>query len=242
LAVKRSQSASRVLATLDAIAAHQPIGVSALARQLGADKSAVQRAVMTLADAGWVRTAPEPPTRWELTGHLFTIARLPSSVANLRRRARGLLEALRDETGETAFLVSPDVRRFVVIEVAQSPHLLRSSPYVGMLVPVRESATGRVLLPYFSRERQCEMLGQEPDEADIAEFAETRRRGYGLSIGDVVAGSTTVAAPIMGAGGEPIAALVVSGPCERIPPDRHATMGALLVRGAERLSVRPPAD
>ena len=63
MAVKRSQSASRVLSVLELIASRQPIGVSALAKLLDEDKSAVQRAIMTLADAGWIRIAPEPPTR-----------------------------------------------------------------------------------------------------------------------------------------------------------------------------------
>ena len=57
MSVKRSQSAARVLAVLECIARHQPIGVSELARLLQADKSAVQRAVMTLADDGWIRLA-----------------------------------------------------------------------------------------------------------------------------------------------------------------------------------------
>ena len=70
MAVKRSQSASRVLSILELVASHQPVGVSALAKLLGDDRSAVQRAVMTLADAGWSRVAPEPPARWELSAHL----------------------------------------------------------------------------------------------------------------------------------------------------------------------------
>ena len=53
MAVKRSQSAARVLAALEGIARHQPVGVSELARQLGADKSATQRAIMTLAAPVW---------------------------------------------------------------------------------------------------------------------------------------------------------------------------------------------
>jgi IclR family acetate operon transcriptional repressor len=241
LAVKRSQSASRVLAALDAIALHQPIGVSALAKLLGEDKSAVQRAVMTLADAGWVRAAPEPPTRWELTSHLFAIAQLPNSASNLRRRARKTLETLRDETGESVYLVVPDVRSFVVIEVAESRLLLRSAPHVGMNVPVRESASGRCLLSYFSLERQTAMLGQTPDAAQLAEFAATRERGYSLSVGDVAPGSTTLAAPIMDADGRPLAALALSGPHERLPPDRYAGLGARLAREAHGLSSQPPA-
>jgi IclR family acetate operon transcriptional repressor len=236
LAVKRSQSASRVLSVFELVAAHQPIGVSALAKLLDDDRSAVQRAVMTLADAGWIRMAPEPPVRWELSAHIFAIAHLPDSTNDLRQRARPVLESLRDETGETVFLAIPDVSRFVVIETAESSHTLRMASRVGQVIGPRESATGRAFLPYVDAARQAAMLGHAPDEKDLAEFAATRARGFGLSAGDVMPGATNLAAVIFGAQAEPVAALVVSGPSERLTPERHAEIGALVARHAATLS------
>jgi len=236
VAVKRAQSVTRALSILDAIAARQPIGVSALAKLLGEDRSAVQRAVMTLADAGWIRTAPEPPTRWELSAHIFTIAHLPHSSANLRERARGVLDELRDKTGETIFLAVPDLMRFVVIETAESPHVLRMVSRVGQVIDSPESSTHRALLPYFDAGRQAAVLGHAPTEGDLREFAATRARGYGLSAGDVMPGVTNLAAPIFDAQAQPVAALVVSGPSERLTPERHAEVGALVAAAAATLS------
>ena len=236
MAVKRAQSVTRALSILDAIAARQPIGVSALAKLLDEDRSAVQRAVMTLADAGWVRMAPEPPTRWELSAHIFTIAHLPHSSANLRARARRVLDQLCDETGETAFLAVPDVNRFVVIEAAESPHVLRMVSRVGQVIASPESATQRALLPYFDVRRQTAMLGRAPTESDLREFAATRARRYALSAGDVMPGATNLAATIFDAHAQPVAALVISGPSERLTPQRHATVGALVASAAATLS------
>src|SRR5579862_3484936 len=112
MAVKRSQSAARVLAALECIARHPAIGVSELARLLPANKSAVQRAVMTLADAGWVRTAPGTAGKWQLTAHILSLAHVGHMSNDLRRRAREVLETLRDQSGETVLLVVPDIRRF----------------------------------------------------------------------------------------------------------------------------------
>lgn len=240
MGVKRSQSASRMLAVLEEIAARQPIGVSALARALDEDKSAVQRAVMTLADAGWVRTTPEPPVRWELTPRIFTVAHLPYSGANLLQRARRPLEALRRETDETVFLAALDVRRFVVIAVEESEHMLRMALRVGQVIPVRESATGRSVLPFLARDQQAAMLGEEPGEADLAEYVRTRRLGYGLSAGDVSAGSTNLAVPIFDGVGMPMAAIAVSGPSERIAPDRYPSVSAALIKTARTLSLSQP--
>jgi IclR family acetate operon transcriptional repressor len=238
--VKRSQSASRVLTALELIAEHQPIGVTALARLLETDKSAAQRAVMTLADAGWIRAAPEPPVRWELSAHIFTLAHLPHSTSDLRQRALRTLEELRDETGETAFLAIPDIDRFVVIETAESRHMLRMANRIGQIILPQDSATGRALLPYFGAERQAAMLGRAPDAHDLAEYAATRARGYGLSAGDVMPGATNIAAPVLDSQGEPMAAIVISGPSERLTPDLHASIGALVARAGAALSRSGP--
>jgi IclR family acetate operon transcriptional repressor len=237
MAVKRSQSASRVLSIVELIAAHQPVGVSALARLLQDDKSAVQRAVMTLADAGWIRMAPEPPVRWELSAHIFTIAHLPHSANDLRQRARRTLEALRDEVGETVFLAIPDIGRFVVIDVAESPNTLRAPLRVSEVIPVRGSAPPRAFLAYRAPDRLRTILGPAaPDPAAAAVGAATRARGYGLSADEVLQGSTILAAPIFDGDGQPIASIGVSGLSERITPDRHARIGGLTVAGARGLS------
>jgi DNA-binding IclR family transcriptional regulator len=129
MAVKRSSSAARVLSVFEHIAAEQPIGVSAIARALDADKSAVQRDLMTLADAGWIRVAAGLPAQWELTPHVLTFARPPHSTDSLRQRARPALERLRGETGETAYLTVPDGDRFVVLDALESQQMLRMVPH-----------------------------------------------------------------------------------------------------------------
>jgi len=75
-----------------------------------------------------------------------------------------------------------------------------------------------------------------PDAKDHAEFAATRERGYGLSAGDVMPGATNLAAAIFGANAEPIAALVVSGPSDRLTPQRHDEIGTLVAQNAAALS------
>jgi IclR family acetate operon transcriptional repressor len=236
MAVKRSQSATRVLSIFELVAAHQPIGVSALAKLTGEDRSAVQRAVLTLADAGWIRLAPDPPVRWELSAHIFTIASLPDSILLLRQRSRSILDSLRDQTGETVFLAIPDTTRFVVVESAESPHALRMATRVGMVIEPEQSSTGRAFLPYLSEERQAAMLGHSPTSGEKAQFAATLTRGYGLSADDIMPGVTNIAVPILGVAGEPIAALAVSGPSERITVERHDAIGRLLGIAAASLS------
>jgi DNA-binding IclR family transcriptional regulator len=221
----------RTLEVLEAIAAHAPIGVSALARLLGTDKNAVQRAIVTLAETGWIAAAPGPTTRWELTAHIFAVAHMAHGKNDLRTRARAELETLRNETGETAVLTLVDMHRLIVSDVAASQHVLSASPSIGAIAAPRDSASGHAILPYLSAERQAEMLGSAPDEALLAEFEATRRLGYALVTGAPMEGVTTIAAPIFEIGGRPAGAVVIAGPTERLAGDRLAK-GIALVRGA----------
>jgi IclR family acetate operon transcriptional repressor len=225
-----------MLAVLEAVAAQQPVGTSALARQLEEDRSAVQRAIVTLANAGWIRATAESPVRWELSAHLFSLAHLPSSSMALRERARRVLENLRDQCGETILLAIPDGSRFVVIEVVESRHPLRMATRVGEQILLTDSATGRVVLALADAERQAAILGRKPTPAELAELEETRRRGFGLSIGEVMPGATTLAAPVFDARGDLLAAIVITGPSERISAPRHGEIGAMLVESAASLS------
>lgn len=236
MAVKRSRSATRMLSVFESIAHAQPIGVSALARLLEADKSAVQRDLMTLADAGWIRPAPGLSGQWELSPHVLTLARPPHSNESLRLRAGPILERLRTETGETAYLAVPDGDHFVVMAAAESHHLLRMVPAIGIVIPMQGSATARAVLPYLPEDRQAQILGSLPDAGTRAEFDATRARGYTVNDEELQAGAVAMAAAVLGPDGLPVGTLVLTGPAERLRPDRREAMGALLNAGARRLS------
>ncbi|MEW9854654.1 IclR family transcriptional regulator [Novosphingobium sp. M1R2S20] len=236
MAVKRSQSAGRMLQVFEAVAAQQPVGVSALARKLDADKSAVQRDLMTLADAGWIRTAPGQLGQWELTPRILTLAHTPHSQNELRLRVRPALEALRAETGETAYLTVPDGDQFVVIDALESPQALRLVTPVGLVIPARGSATVRALLPYLCPEEQQVLLGGPPDAAALEQFAAVRKRGYALNDGAIVPEAIALASAVLGADERPIGAIVLTGPAERIAPERIPVLGSRLAAATRALA------
>jgi IclR family acetate operon transcriptional repressor len=240
VSVKPTQSAGRVLAVLEAIADQQPVGVSALARLLGDDKNAVQRAIVTLAQAGWISAAPGPTKRWELTAHIFVVAYKSHGKNDLRQRAKTELDALRNETDETALLVMPDIRHFVVADVVESRQLLRTAPDIGTIALARESATGLAVLPFLSTERRIEMLGAAPDKDLLDKFERTLRDGYAVAT-DLRHGVTSIVAPIFEADGSPVAAVTVTAPTERLGPEKYTKIGALVLRAAHNLSRGRPA-
>jgi IclR family acetate operon transcriptional repressor len=224
------------LSVLETIARHQPIGLAALAKMLSEDKSAVQRAIATLASDGWIGLAAESPPRWELSARVFTVAHMGQSNNDLRKRARGALEALRDETGESALLAVPDTHHFVVVDVIESRHVLRTSTAVGTIVPLHSSATGRAVLPFLSRAKQIEILGEEPGPALLDEYKAIRKRGYSVSTGTVFPGATSIAAAIFEADGRPIGAIAITGPTERLSLAHHTRLGSMVITAARNLS------
>jgi DNA-binding IclR family transcriptional regulator len=237
VAVKRSLSATRMLKVFEAIAEAQPIGVSALAGMLGADKSAVQRDLMTLSDAEWIRSVAGSGGRWELTPRVLTLAHTPHSSNGLRQRARPALEQLRAETGETAYLTVPDGDHFVVIDAFESPHVLRMVPPIGLVVPIEGSATARAVLPHLPEAEQTRLLGRPLSSRLAAEFAITRERGYAVNDEDIAPGAIAMASAILGPGTGVLGALVLTGPTDRLPPARRGTLGAALHLAAKRLSL-----
>lgn len=240
MSVKPSQSGARILAALERIAQHQPLGVSELARLLGVNIAAAQRAIATLAQEGWIRTAAGRPTRWELTGHIHVVAQHAHGSNDLRRRARSALEELWRETGESVLLIMPDGNRFMVMDVLESRHYLRTSVPVGLLVPTGASATAWAMMPYMSPERQRECLGDDPGEELRRAYARTVARGFAISHGDVFAGSTNIAAPIFEIDGSPVGAVLISVPNDRAGEAEESRLGAMVLATARRLSRGQP--
>jgi IclR family acetate operon transcriptional repressor len=194
---------------------------------------------MTLADEGWIRTANEPPTRWEVTARILALAHAATGSNDLRQRARPILEKLRDETGETVFLAVPDIKNFVIADVIESRQALRMVPNIGISISAHNSATGRALLPFMNADRQIALLESAPDEALLENFELTRQRGYSVSEGEINIAATNIAAPIFEFNRLPIGAVVVCGPRERLEPSLEA-IGAMTARAAQELSQGSP--
>jgi DNA-binding IclR family transcriptional regulator len=239
MAVKGSSTAARVLVVFEAVAANQPIGVATLSRMLGMDKSAVQRALVTLAEQGWIQAREDQATRWETTPRIVTIAHSSRAKSDLRHTIQQVLEQLAAQTGETATFNEPVGLNLVVSQVAESAQPLRMVPRIGTLIPARDSATGRILLPFLSPERRTELLGEPADAAFSALLDACRTRGYATS-DEVNDASMTIAAPVFEHDGRPLGVVAISGPAERMPRASLPGSAELVCQAADLLSRSTP--
>ena len=195
MSVKPIRSAMRVLEALEVIAV-----------------GAVQRALVTLAESGWIRASSDGPTRWELTSRVLAVASYAQATAGLGQLIRPLMVSLRDRTEET-----------VVCAVS--------------VVPTETSAVGRALLAAMDRPARARLAGHELDEAAHAALDEILERGWSLNADDALEGSTSVGVAVMSGSGVPAAAIAISAVSSRMPPEAQRRVGALLAEAVGKLRV-----
>ncbi len=230
-----NQSGARILKVLEAVAGQRAEGARALARLLDDDKSAVQRALNTLAAEGWIGRGADG--KWNATPRVLALADAAFGGYDLKRRARPILETLRNAFGETVCLVLREDTGFIIADVVEGPAILRVVPPVGAPVDLGRSASGRAMIAALPCLRQAEWLGREPEVALLELYTAIEARGYALSERETDPGAIAIAAAILDADGQPCGAVSVIGPHERLNPDRCAVAGALVTGAARDLSL-----
>lgn len=238
MAVKTLGTLARGLRVLESVAAHQPVGLTQLARLMDEDKSALQRTLATLHAEGWIRPLPDASSRWEVSNKPLVVASAALVSSPLPVRARALVGTLRDATGETSYFTMLEGSTMVVVDVAEGTQVVRTALQVGRSLPLEASAVGAVLFAHLDADERAR-LGVSPAAGlDEDSYAEIRARGWSLSEGSVKQGTTSIAAAVVDGGGRPIGAVVVSGPDTRFTPERYGEIGALTRDAAAELSSR----
>lgn len=194
-----------------ALLEHGPLTLADLTKYCDLPRATTHRLAAALEVHGLVRRTDDG--RYALGRWLVSLGRAAEAADSLVDIARPILEALRNETGESVqlYVREADVRRCVVS--LQSPHGLRWIVPEGSLLPLGAGSAGHVL------------LGET-----------TGRHGWVQSIGEREAGVASVSAPVRDTRGDLRAAVSVSGPIERLSNQPGRRFGAAVVRAAEQLA------
>jgi DNA-binding IclR family transcriptional regulator len=153
------------------------------------------------------------------------------AVTNPLAAAAGpILDALRDETGESAALyvrTGPDTRR--CIAAADRASGLRDTVPVGAVLPMTAGSAAHVFL---SETGETLPVGAAFGQRELAAV---KRYGYAASVAEREPGLASVSAPVHDASGVVVAAIGVSGPVERLTRTPGKRFGAAVVEAARRL-------
>ncbi|WP_163851797.1 IclR family transcriptional regulator [Pseudooceanicola aestuarii] len=225
------QSVDRALALLEALAEHSGgAGLSDLSRAIGLPTSTAHRLLTTLQLRGFV--AHEPLSRRWVIGHrAFSVGESFSHYANIVALARPFLRALRDDTRETANLGVVEAEDTVTIAQAESREINRAIAPPGGRVPIFNSGMGKAIIATWPDDaietlvRRQSLRPMTPTslrcmEDVMVEIRATRDRGYAIDNEEYISGMRCVAAVVWSSGGDPVAAVSVSGVAGRVTVDR----------------------
>ncbi|MGH3311757.1 MAG: IclR family transcriptional regulator [Streptomyces sp.] len=240
------QNVVNALRALEEVAARQPIGVADLARALELPKSSVQRTLVTLHTAGWIRPTGGAPTRWVVTTKALHVGRHATDELGLRDVALPVMEELRRRTDETIHLAVREGGKVVLVERLETGQPVRIILPLGQNLPVHASANGKAVLaadPAEAAERY--ISGGLPGFTGATitdprrlrtELADTRARGYATNGGEWRTDVSAVAAAVIGDAGLPVASISINVPTSRMTEDAVPAYGALVSEAAKKVS------
>lgn len=251
--IRRGIETFLVVASEDA-AERGGLSVTAIAEQLGREKSQVSRALAALADYGLLDRDPDT-NAYRLGWRIYAIANLGSE-----RRLIGLAEPrlaqLVGRFGEGAYLSVREGTETITVVGHRSPRSVQAVSWIGRATPAYSTSVGKALLLDHSKADLAllfegvtfERVG--PNTArDVAELSrmidQARQLGFATADEELEADLFAVAAPVRDGSGRIIAALNVSGPTFRLG-QRVDEVSQALVAAAKALSAefsgRPHED
>lgn len=225
------QSVERVLALLTSFDEnHTELGVTEMASLLGVHKSTASRLAATLERAGLLARYGR---RYRLGFEVIRLGTVALHSFDLIASMQAAMDKLSRHTGETINLAVPAGTDILnVAEVPSTFILSCTGGWTGRRTKPHAVANGKVLLAYgaIPLPRQLERYTEHTittREALATELEAVRRAGYATAVAELEEGLVAVASPVFDAGGTCVAALSISGPAYRMPPESLAELGRL---------------
>jgi len=225
------QSAERALALLTTFdESRTEIGVTEMAESLGVHKSTASRLAAALERAGFLNRAGK---RYRLGVELIRLGTLALRSFDVVATMQPAMEKLSRQTGETVNLAVPDGADILNVAELPSTYILScSGGWTGRRTKPHAVANGKVLLAYgaIAVPSQLDRYTEHTITTQGAlrdQLAAVRRDGYATATAELEDGLVAVAAPVFDGTGACVAALSVSGPAYRMPPERLDELGKL---------------
>ncbi len=221
-----------------------PRTIDELAALVGLTRSNTHRTLQTLMHAGYV-TKDEQGGGYRGTIRLFELGARQLAQLDVRKLAATAMRTLADKTGETVHLSVLDGFDVVYIEKIDSPQPIRAYSMVGGRAPAYAVATGKALLAYQSEsyiDRYADALVKNT-RATLAsitalkkDLAKAEKTGYAVNRGEWREGVGGVATAIFNNHGDPVAAVGISGPLDRLTPSFVKKFAPEVVKCAQSIS------
>jgi IclR family transcriptional regulator, KDG regulon repressor len=204
---------------------HPEWGATGVAKELDVSKSQAHELLVSLTDIGLLEH--EASGRYRLGWRVVALHRLFVATNDLGRAAAHALRVLSGRYGETVQLACWNQRRAICVAACEGRHSVTASPWpVGADLPGHSTGAGKVLLASRPRDEVQQVVARDgltrmtertivTEKQLWAELSMVQRRGFAHEHEEHFPGTCGVAAPILNARGEVIAAVGMSVPARR---------------------------
>jgi IclR family transcriptional regulator, acetate operon repressor len=153
---------------------------------------------------------------------------------SLLEPARGIMRELAREHDETVLLTAPAGAFAIGLDSVEPPRTVRLSLGRWRVAPIHLGASGKVLLAFLPDRSVERVLASLDGDAESVrrDLARVRETGVAVTHGELDPGVSGVAAPVLAAGGRPLAGVTLAGPTDRVRPEAERLSDA--VREAAR--------
>lgn len=221
-----NHSLEKGLAVLRAFdARRRTMNLAEIAEAAGINKSSAQRMVVTFEHLGYIRKHPTT-RRYQLTPRVMEIGSAYLASNALIDVANPYLGELTKLTAETCNLTEPDGLEMVYVARFVSAQFVPIHMALGSRIPMYCTASGRAWLSALP-EAEARELVQRSERVAHTQYTRTevddimdsvrvaRQDGYCVNSQELYLGDMTLAAPVLGSRGRPVAAVHVVAPTSR---------------------------
>lgn len=218
-------SLARGLSVLRCFAERErPMTIAEASRMTGLSRPAVRRCLLTLVKLGY---AMQEGSTYALRPKVMSLGYAYLSSTPLAVRAQPLLDALRDDLGESCSLGVVDEDQLYYIARAEVSRIMSIALRVGSRLPLHATSMGRVLLAGMPREdrmayfRRSDLVGCTPftrtDPHKLQALCDAiAEEGYAINDQELEVGLRSIAVPVRAMDGSVVAAINVGTQAARV--------------------------
>ncbi len=230
----------RAVTILDVLAAGGWRSGADIARELDVHRSTALRLLGTLERHALVERDPRSAKA--------QLASVVTGESDLRSLARPVCEGLAGALGETVTLDVLVGDEIVPIEQATASTSVVGVNWLGRRTPAHCTASGKVILAFGPAAIRERLLGRPLERSTVhtiavraeleGQLGQALKDGFARTYEELEVGLDAIAAPVLAASGEVVAALDVSGPSHRLRAEGRPELVRLTLDAAADLSRR----
>jgi len=237
------QSLDKALQVLKTVAAGPGLSLTEVSETSGVPAPTAYRALITMQKHGIV-AFDEATQLWRIGVEAFRVGSSFLSNTSIVEQARPVMQALMQETGETANLGIISGAEVVFLSQVETHEPIRAFFRPGTHGSIHSSGIGKVLFSFQPR-LQAEQLLQQMElerftpntlcspEDMLQMRSQTLSLGFAIDDEERTLGMLCIAAPIFNSFGEAVAGLSVSGPTVRMKAVPVQAMGERVCAAAD---------